>query len=79
MVEGSYRGLKDPVPSQEKHHFREYSAVLPHNTMVSMDIGNEKVREFIFCNEKLIKHKGNWNFWEADKGKKSPFRIHLLL
>lgn len=39
---GSY--IKDPVPSQEEHPFREHSAVLPHNTMMSMDWKWESLR-----------------------------------
>lgn len=35
MAQGPYS--KDPVPSQEKYNFRKHSAVLPHNTMMSMD------------------------------------------
>lgn len=41
---GSY--IKDPVPSQAEHPFREHSAVLSHSTMMSMDWKWESLRIF---------------------------------
>lgn len=74
MVQGSY--IKDPVPSQEEQHFREHAAVLLHNTTDEYGSQMGKLRNLFFrnCNGNLIKHKGNWNFWETGKGTEKPIQ-----